>query len=333
MEHHNSKSAENLLPSVAPGNGDWRQMDIPTRISSISNIYLYHPVVRKLLERLSHAFHASRSGPGMGILIYGPQAGWPTLIRSMGNKIPELQVDHLLRESGTKMLFLVRATLLANGRTSIAPESVPFILNLLDRGASSIALAGEDDLPTLIEKCPLLKKRFFDHMPLNPFAMDEDWHTMIRTLAQLLPFEETELDKHQMPERLHNASGGQAPPLMRLTEAAVKVAYYEDKSKILRIEHYKTAFGYGYPGEKNPFVPTVAASRLRTRESEAAENTKRDALRIANRGTVKANLATLMSVRSDPCNSHFVRTHGRRVGVVASVARRFAPLALSRSYL
>jgi hypothetical protein len=192
------------------------------------------------------------------------------------------------------MLFVVRASLLANGRSRIAPESVPFILNLLDRGASTIALAGEDDLPTIIKNCPHLSGRFFDRMPFNAFAMDEHWRTMIRSLSQLLPFEETELDKHDMPERLHNASGGKAPPLMRLTEAAARVAYYGHQSKVLRIEHYKTAFGYAWPDETNPFVPTVAASRLRTREAEAARNAKRDALRIANRGAVKLNLSNLM---------------------------------------
>jgi hypothetical protein len=200
-------------------------------------------------------------------------------------------VDHLLRKSNTHMLFLVRASLLANGRSSIAPESIPFILNLLDRGAATIALAGEDDLPRLIAKCPQLAGRFFDRMPLEPFAMDEHWCTMIGTLSNKLPFEETELDKHDMPERLHNASAGKNPILMRLAESAAKVAYYGKRSKILRIEHFMTAFGYAWPSETNPFAPTIAGSRLRPRGTQTAENAKRDALRIANRPAPKAGLS------------------------------------------
>jgi hypothetical protein len=218
-------------------------------------------------------------------------AGWPNLVASTGSKIPELQVDHLLRKSNTHMLFLVRASLLANGRTSIAPDSIPFIQNLFDRGAATIAFAGGDDLPGLIAKCPQLAGRFFDRMLLDPFALDEHWRTMIRALSEKLPFEETELDKHDMPERLHNASAGKNPVLMRLTEAAAKVAYYGKRSKILRIEHFMTAFGHSWPSETNPFAPTIASSRLRPRGTQRAENATRDALRIANRPAPKAGLS------------------------------------------
>jgi hypothetical protein len=164
--------------------------------------------------------------------------------------------------------------------------------HLLDRGAATIALAGEDGLPDLIAKCSLLEERFFDRMPIKPLAMDEHWHPMIRTLSNMLPFEETELNKDDMPERLHNASGGKAPTVMKLTEAAAKVAYYDDRSTVLRIEHYKTAFGYSpWSSEINPFTPTVVGSRLRPREAQTAAKSKRDSLRIANRPAPKGGLS------------------------------------------
>jgi hypothetical protein len=343
MVINNSGSSDNALPVPASNDRDWRQLSVPERISSISNIYLYHPVLSDLLERLTHSFHAPRSGPGMGILIYGPSntgvaslvkeftrqhpiqerkpiaiqpvivstptsnvtsaglaesiacdARWPTLIRSMGSKIPELQVDHLLRQSGTRMLFLVRASLLANGRSGISPESIPFLLNVLDRGAATFVLAGGSDLPDLLKKCPDLDGRFFQRMPLEPFAMDDHWRTMIKTLSSKLPFDETELNKKDMPDRLHNASDGKTPILLRLTEEAAKVAYYRNRSKILRIEHFMTAFGHAWPSETNPFAPAVVGSRLRPRGAQATENAKRDALRIANRPAPKAGLLNLM---------------------------------------
>ncbi|WP_426418100.1 TniB family NTP-binding protein [Bradyrhizobium genosp. A] len=338
-----SVSSESTLPIASSDGRGWRQLSIPERISSISGIYLYHPQAKTLLERLMHSFHAARSGPGMGIAIYGPpntgitslvrefsrqhpmqerkpvafqpvivstptanlssgglaesiacDARWPTFTRNMGQKLPEFQVEHLLRQSGTRMLFLVRASLLANGRSGIAPESIPFLINLFDRGAATFVLAGGGDLPDLLKKCPDLDGRFFKRMQLEPLAMDDHWRAMIKTLSSQLPFEETELNKDDMPERLHNASEGKPPMLTRLTEEAATVAYYSERSKILRVEHFRTAFERNRPGEINPFAPALAVSRLRSRQTQAAETAKHDALRIANRSLDKAGFANLM---------------------------------------
>jgi hypothetical protein len=183
---------------------------------------------------------------------------------------------------------------LANGRSGIAAESIPFLLNVLDRGAVTFVLAGGSDLPDLLKRCPDLDGRFFQRMPLEPFMMDDHWRTMIDTLSGKLPFDETEMNKDDMPERLHNASDGKSPILLRLTEEAAKVAYYGHRSKILRIEHFKTAFGHAWPHETNPFAPTAVGSRIRTRGVQTAQNAKRDALRVANRPDPRAGLLNLM---------------------------------------
>lgn len=225
-------------------------------------------------------------------------ARWPPFAGS-SSKIPELQVDHLLRESGTRMLFMLRASLLANGRSNIAPEAVPFIVNLLDRGAATFILAGQDDLPDVIMNCRHLRDAFFLRMPVKALAMDAHWVAMIRTLANRLPFEETEMAKGDMPAFLHDASEGKPPELLLLTETASTVAYYEDRSIVLRQDHFKKAFGYAWPWKShNPFAAGVTASLHHTRKTEDAASAKReatrDALRVANRSFARARLENLM---------------------------------------
>ncbi|UPJ53416.1 TniB family NTP-binding protein [Bradyrhizobium sp. 200] len=226
-------------------------------------------------------------------------AGWPPFFGA-SSKIPELQIDNLFRRSETRMLFLLRASLLANGRTTIAPESIPFIINILDRAAVTFILAGRENLPDLVMKCPDLRDAFFQDMPVAPLPMDEHWLAMIGTLATELPFEETELTKDDMPERLHNASEGKTPDLMPLVKTASTVAYYEDRSPVLRVEHFKRAFSYIRRPSRtdNPFDAGVAAQSFHVRKSQTAENTKRDvnrdALRIANRDSRRARFENLM---------------------------------------
>jgi len=225
-------------------------------------------------------------------------ARWPPFAGS-SSKIPELQIDHLLRESETRMLFMLRASLLANGRSNIAPEAVPFIVNLLDRGAATIVLAGLDDLPDLMMKCQHLRDAFFLRMPVKALAMDGHWTAMIDTLAKQLPFEETEMAKGDMPALLHDASEGKPPELLLLSETASTVAYYEDRSSVLRKEHFKKAFGYAWPWKThNPFTAGVTASTHHARKAQDAESAKRDAtrvaLRVANRPSARARLENLM---------------------------------------
>lgn len=226
-------------------------------------------------------------------------AGWPPFFGS-SSKIPEIQIDTLLRKSDARMLFLLRASLLANGRTTIAPESVPFIMNILERAAVTFILAGRENLPDLVMKCPDLSEAFFEDMPIAPLAMDEHWLALIAALANELPFEETELTKGDMPERLHNATEGKTPDLMRLAKTASTVAYYEERSTVLRVDHFKKAFPYIRRPKRsdNPFDTGVTANAFHVRKSQAEQSTKReanrDALRIANRDSRRARLENLM---------------------------------------
>jgi hypothetical protein len=209
-------------------------------------------------------------------------ARWPPFAGS-SSKIPELQVDHLFRESGTRMLFMLRASLLANGRSNIAPEAVPFIVNLLDRGAATFILAGLDDLPDLIMNCRHLRDAFFLRMPVKALAMDAHWVAMIGTLANQLPFEETEMAKGDMPALLHDASEGKPPELLLLSETASTVAYYEDRSTVLRKEYFKKAFGYAWPSKThNPFAAGVSASTHHARKAMDGESAKRRAMLCAS---------------------------------------------------
>src|SRR5580704_17069320 len=74
--------ADSKLPVVA----NWRSMSAPDRLKSIKGIFLYHPELRSLLERLEHIFH---SPPGIGVLMHGvPKVGIGSLIKRFADTHP-----------------------------------------------------------------------------------------------------------------------------------------------------------------------------------------------------------------------------------------------------
>jgi Bacterial TniB protein len=73
-------------------------------------------------------------------------AEWPNLIGSMGEKFPEVQIPHLLDQSGTNMLVIKRANCLVSPAGGFSTKVALFLATLLDLQMTTIVLVGDDDL-------------------------------------------------------------------------------------------------------------------------------------------------------------------------------------------
>lgn len=195
---------------------------------------------------------ARTDGVGLAEAILG-DGGWPQSLARMGAKLPEIQIEMFLRESKTRILFLNRANLLAQGGSSIALPCAVFLSNLMDRADVSVGLVGDDELITLIRDCKLLKKRFKLRVKLNSIEFGPHWIELLSSVEQRLPFDRTDLLIEDMPLRLHIASdGGKIPPFMRLTFKAAARALLAEKSSHLKRAHFLAAFSDESEGG-NPF--------------------------------------------------------------------------------
>lgn len=189
-------------------------------------------------------------------------AKWPLRSPLHGHKLPEMAVQHVLRESGARMLIINRAMFLTEGRRSIEYGSIPFLTALIDSGVATMVLVGNDVLPAIIDQSPLAS-RCSMHLRVGPVSMREDgdcpWQKLLRQYESQLPFEDGALSKGDMPQRLSNATRGLLPALTQLVESAAMIALYEEKppSKALLSRHFAHAFAHYRPNEVNPFGASV----------------------------------------------------------------------------
>jgi hypothetical protein len=191
-------------------------------------------------------------GRGMSEAILG-DARWPLAAAQVGEKFTELQIERVLHQSSTRMLIFNRAERLAPGGR-MPHASAVFLENLMDRGSSRIVLIGASDLVAAVKGCPALAERFDVRLELPALQMNSEWQKMCEALDKELPFVKTDINTDDMPRRLRIASQGRIPILMRLIQAASKIAMYDKKSAFLARDHLKVAFEQRMSGRINPFA-------------------------------------------------------------------------------
>jgi hypothetical protein len=208
-------------------------------------------------------------------------AGWPQSLARMGEKMSEIQIQHFVAKSKTRVLIFNRAHLLAEGRSSIGHETAVFLSNLIDATCVSVVLVGNENLVDLIGDCSLLRRKFDTRLEFRPIKFGRPWIDFLAGLERDLPFVGTDLLVDDMPLRLHIATdSGRIPEMMRLTFKAARCALLEKKSAELKREHFFAAFALG-PWKINPFGKIDP--EFARRDESAAASARGDAVRANNR--------------------------------------------------
>lgn len=211
-------------------------------------------------------------------------AGWPRNLAMTAQKMPQLQVDFLLRKCATRMLVVNRADRLMQGGKSLSFEANVFLEDLMDRGTCRVVLVGAEGLLDAIDASSLAE-RFDVRLVLRGIPFDADWTRMLEALDKNLPFERTELRADEMPRRLHIASEGRLPLLFRLVQAAAKVAIFDKKSTSLDRQHFDVAFEQRTSGLVNPFGKNISVDAAAASRDHAPPSAYEAAVRANNRAT------------------------------------------------
>lgn len=139
-------------------------------------------------------------------------------------------VHDLIREKGTRLIFIDEAHRLLNQRLRFGADSEPsatlFLRDLMDDCKVGLALAGTDALDRLDSVDSHLGDRISARHQLRYFAADKEWMGLLRAFRkQCQTFDLSLLEDPKEGARLHVATGGSPRRLKRLlTEGALVAA-------------------------------------------------------------------------------------------------------------
>lgn len=139
-------------------------------------------------------------------------------------------IQDLIREKGTRLIFLDEAHRLLNQRLRFAADSEPsatlYLRDLMDDCKVGLVLAGTESLDRLDAVDSHLGDRISARHQLQFFAADTSWMGLLRAFKkQCQTFELGLLDDPKEGARLHVATGGSPRRLKRLlTEGALVAA-------------------------------------------------------------------------------------------------------------
>ncbi|MDN4982173.1 TniB family NTP-binding protein [Bradyrhizobium sp. WYCCWR 13022] len=208
--------------------------------------------------------------------------GWPQVRNSNSDELAWIQIKLFLEKVQARLLILNHADRLMRG-DAISEKGVDLLEDLLDLTPCPIMIIGQDGFGDVIEKCDRLAGRFPLHLPISRMPYGKDWLTTCNLLNEKLPFRTTEILTDEMPERLQIAAAGGMPDLMRLTQAASRIAIFGEKSLELTRRHYLAAFACRPGRGPNPFDKIPLETLRMTKQSSPTVTNRAAVLWAKNR--------------------------------------------------